>query len=394
MAKRRRQSKAKTRARQRSRSKSSPRIPGTLIVVDQKPFLKKALARCQRIRRDLAKRNEALAEFNESDLPAFQSWMAATFGAQLTQLREDHDAITRLEGWLYEVDFALDVVGVPENEVYEYVRKHREDPDYWDPRYDDDPEDIEEAIKEEEAAFEEMEDDERAMFEDFFKGLAEDVFGMDAEELEKDPGFPGWSPGAGKRTPDPGAARKRETSELKQLYRRLARRLHPDVSRTESEVSKKRWEQLQTAYAAGDLEKLRALEAVCDADETGLSVKLGLATLNSWARYHNRLLKPLQAAMRDAKKHPAWGFRAITKKKLERFKKEARADLDYDCEVVRSRRAQLENALDYYRAFAKKPPRKATRKRTQKKTKNKRTQPKSEGPHTNPRSKRQSEFPF
>lgn len=343
----------KSSAKRGSHRKRSAKVFGPLMVVDQKPFLKKALARCQRIRRDLAKRQKELSAFEEGDVPAYQAWIATEFGALLTQLREDHEAVAQLDAWLYLIDFSQEMMGVPQSEVYEYVRKHREDPDYWDPRYDPDPKEIEAEDEAAAAEFEEMDDEERAMFEDFMKGIAEDVFGIDADELEKEPGFPGWSEGSAHHKPAPSAVRKREASELKQLYRRLARRLHPDVNRAGGAVAERRWEQLQAAYEAENLDKLRALEAICDADETGLSIKLGLAHLNTWADYHHMLLKPLQSTMREAKKHPAWGFATLAKKERSRYKKATEAELEHDRNMLQSKRLYLENMLDSYRKKAK-----------------------------------------
>lgn len=377
MAKKTKRKRAKKQPEKASQRKRTTRIVGQLMVVDQKPFLKRALARCQRIRRDLAKRQKILAAFEEEDLPAYQTWIANTFGAMLTEIRDNHEAIAELELWLDQIDFSLELNGVPRNEVYEYVRKHRDDPDYWDPRYDPDPKDlykeeessdeVEEMEDDEREMFDEMGDEERAMFEEFVKGIAANVFGVDAEELENDPDFPGWSPGSIKHKEAASAARKHEISELKQLYRRLARRLHPDVSKADEAVTQRRWEQLQTAYDAEDLDKLRALEAICDADDTGLSIKLGLANLNTWADYHQELLKPLQSAMRDAKKHPAWGFNGFEKNELIRYKKEIEVDFERECNFLKSRRLYLEDFLDSYRRMGTQGPRKAQTKQTRKK---------------------------
>jgi len=383
--------------RRKTSQTRTPKNVGPLMVVDQKPFLKKALARCQRIRRDLAKRQKDLAAFEEVDQAAYETWLASTFGALLTQLRESRDALFELSDWLDHVEFSQVVIGVSHNEVYEYVRKHREDPDYWDPRYDSDPKEIEEETQSAADEFDDMDDDERNVFEDFIKNMAEGVFGIDAEDLEDDPDFPGWLPGGERQKPAPreaSAAEKREKSELKQLYRRLARRLHPDVRRSEGPEADRRWEQLQTAYNSKNIEELRALEAVCDADETGLSIKLGLAHLNTWADYHQLLLKPLQVAVREAKKHPAWGFTRLDEKQITRREKEVKEELKREIELIESRCHYLQTQLDSYRRMArKKAPRSAT-KRPKKKPKSPQNSQQAKGPNKKTRSPIQSEFPF
>lgn len=323
------------------------------MVVDQKPFLKKALARCQRVRRDLAKRQKVLATFEDDDLPAYQAWLATEFGALLTRIREEQETVADLDLWCYHIDFAVEMIGVPPNEVYEYVHKHREDPDYRDPRYDPDPGTMEgnpdrEAGADFEARFEDMAEDEREIIEEILKEMAEEL-GIDPKEMEKEPGFPGWSPGKNAARPLTPTKQNQAVNELKQLYRKLARRVHPDVSDMDHSIAQRRWEQLQEAYEAKDLDKLKALEAICDADESGLSIQLGLAHLSTWADYHHQLLKPLQSAMRAAKKHPAWGFSALGQRELSRHRNEVEEELRHEYNKLRLRRLNLGKQLDSYR---------------------------------------------
>ena len=95
---------------------------------------------------------------------------------------------------------------------------------------------------------------------------------------------------------------------LKTCYRTLAKRLHPDHSDWEESIREKRWHEIQDAYQNGDYEGLLRVEAICDMDETGLSVDLGLARLRDLAAYHQSHLLPLRNALSAAKQDIAFGF--------------------------------------------------------------------------------------
>lgn len=324
-----------------------------LLVVDQKPFLKKALARCQRIRRELAGKQQLLTRFEDSDQSAYRSWLAVEFGALLTDLRGHSDAIGIAEEWLGQIEMAREWMGVQPEHVYEYVRRHREDPEYWDPRYDPDP-NVRQDFAEDEEDDDEGEDEEcgyddmDAFFDEILNGMKGAFWDDDgdAEPAGAKRSAKGGDRRDGARSGDPA-------DEAKQLYRRLARRLHPDVCQSANAVTARRWEQLQSAREAGDLDKLRALEAICDADESGLSIQLGLAHLNIWADYHHTLLRPLQARVREVKKDPAWGFSALGESERARLNKELSRQLKHDIKLLHSRREFIEGIIDDYRQLGK-----------------------------------------
>ena len=52
------------------------------------------------------------------------------------------------------------------------------------------------------------------------------------------------------------------SSELRKVYRALAKQLHPDVNSQLTEEQKQLWHQVKEAYESGDLEKLKAMRIV------------------------------------------------------------------------------------------------------------------------------------
>ncbi len=68
-------------------------------------------------------------------------------------------------------------------------------------------------------------------------------------------------------TDDPAARTAHRRRELRDLYRKLAKRLHPDRCREPDELTRIYWEMTRTGYERGDLDLLRML---CNVVETGI----------------------------------------------------------------------------------------------------------------------------
>lgn len=61
-----------------------------------------------------------------------------------------------------------------------------------------------------------------------------------------------------------------ELKEVKSIFRKLAKRLHPDINKNQSKRTKTLWEQLQKAYENNDLATLRLIANIID--DTGYDV--------------------------------------------------------------------------------------------------------------------------
>jgi hypothetical protein len=159
---------------------------------------------------------------------------------------------------------------------------HDEEDEKWDSNkdWDDEPEN-----ESAEAIFEEIfgSDDKESEFEDEYS------FGINDKQHRK-------------------LISASEESRLKKCYRMLAKKLHPDHSTFDESLREKRWHEVQEAYRNNDLNALLRVEAICDLDETNLSVKMGLARLNDLANYHQSHLKPIRSALSHAKRDIAFGF--------------------------------------------------------------------------------------
>lgn len=301
-----------------------PAVGAALQVIDQRPFLKKALSTCRRLRKELHAKQALLADFEEHDRVAYQQWFSGTFGAHLSGIREQEATISAYGFIKHQLEYITYWHYEALPEVYEELMRRKKEgtlyeyePTDYNKRNagDGDDEDAEDDDEDDDEDWDEACDDDRFGDEadEDFKKFFDDMFGGRSGHRE--------SQGFGAKLPPEDAAR------LKACYRGLAKRLHPDHSELEESLRDKRWHEIQEAYHQGDLEALLRVEAVCDMDDTGLSLELGLAKLRDLAAYHQSHLQPIRMGLRKAKQDIAFGF--AKKGPTAQMERGARTELEY-----------------------------------------------------------------
>jgi hypothetical protein len=95
-------------------------------------------------------------------------------------------------------------------------------------------------------------------------------------------------------------------ARVKELYRILVRRLHPDTGRGSSDPHSRRlWDDLQSAYATQDVDRLEVLLALTDLHERGSAIRSTLFHLRKVAKEMSRTVRELKSRLRDARTSPA-----------------------------------------------------------------------------------------
>lgn len=327
-----------------SRNKLAPVADRRLIPVDDGPVRKRATTE---LNRAMAKLDSARAEwrrYEEEDRPSFSQWMAETFGVLLTDIRENARLISEREALIEAVELEM-MWGNHHNprKAYAAVMKRRESPDDDSAEADTarqseaphDDHDEREAPDDSEPFEERLDDvpeeEHRAMFDDFLKsvlginpkhiGRAEyaklftqfeaDVFGnsgqSDGDELRH-----GAKSLAG-----------RDEARIKEIYRTLARRLHPDLQEDGDAQVSAVWHEVQEAYGTRNLGRLETLLALTEIRSGASGGEASLSQLQGALEELNRGLKAVQRSIREAKHDPAWRFsqtenRAPLQKRLRR----------------------------------------------------------------------------
>jgi hypothetical protein len=328
-------------ARGARKGRNTPAV-WTIVVVDQEPLRRKTAEECQRQMRRLDKARADWSRFEREDKPAFERWMAVTFGPLMTEMREISDQIREKENLIDEVETELLVGDWPSYEAaYRAVRRRKEQPPPA-PRKSSAPEE-DGATNDDRRRDDESEDEEGSGFNEFeeeqlFDEFLRVIMGMNPDRMsdakyqkmfadfrrnvlghDRNDSGHARSDAPQANEPKPAAP----TSRLKELYRILVRRLHPDTRADSDAQVSAIWHEVQEAYSHGNVERLEMLLAFTDmqAESTGTHTTLAQmrAVLTELRRSLNALLRTLSSAKREM----AWNFaqnadRARLEEKLRR----------------------------------------------------------------------------
>jgi|GEM_PF-6470133 hypothetical protein len=124
--------------------------------------------------------------------------------------------------------------------------------------------------------------------------------------------------------------------DAKSLYRRLARRLHPDSIKATNKVTEawilQTWLKVQEAYKRDDVEALERLDLVTLIRMQELN-DLSLDEICASGAALNKEFQELRFSIRDLKKHPAWKF--STKRTFDTLKSKIREKLRKELEPIK-----------------------------------------------------------
>jgi hypothetical protein len=326
----------------RRSTRRPPRAPkgGWLVRVDQRPLRRKAASECSRALSQLEKARAEWRRFDREDQPAYERWLAGRFGAVLTELRELEQALREKERLIDEVEIEYAWIGARNfRAAYLSVMRRRNAPvpSRTVPPEDADcqaPRDFSEFTREEK----------HELFEDFLDG----VLGIDAEALSKreyQRMFREFEAAAreAQRPPEPPRPPVRpEDARIKEVYRLLVRRLHPDTRADRDAEVSALWHEVQEAYLAGQLERLEMLLALTDIREKSAGAHTSLFQMREVLTELRRAFATVQKNLRAARKEPAWRFarRADREALAARLERRFRRDL-----LTRQRRLRRCEAL-------------------------------------------------
>lgn len=280
-----------------------------LVRINQRPLRRKTATECSR---ELAKLEKARAEwrrFDREDRPAFERWMAGRFGAVLTEMRELEGALREKEALIDEVEIEYAWIGACSfRAAYLSVMRRRSAPAR---KRTVPPED---ADRQQERDFSEFSAEEkRAVFEEF----VEEYFDVDPEDLSKKEYrrmYREFEAGVRKSRrksappPQPEKAARPEDARVKEVYRVLVRRLHPDTRADGDPEVSALWHEVQEAYLAGKLERLEMLLALTDIRSKSAGEQTTLNQMREVLAELRRAFEALQKCLREARKEPAWNF--------------------------------------------------------------------------------------
>jgi hypothetical protein len=295
-----------------------------IVLLDQEPLKKKAAAECAKEMARLERLRAEWARFEKEDQPLFSRWMAHTFGSSLTKLREGQQAADEKMQIIEEVEFVVLLGGARNHrEAYKMVLERRAAPPEgagngdaggWDE--EPDPFDGFTAAggdgEDEELLFNEFLEIHMGLFaEDLSKSEYKRLFAkFKREVLGQVPPPPKKKEGKRAAAAKAAAAESPGVSRLKDIYRQLVRRLHPDARTDAKDGVGAIWHEVQEAYAKGDLDRLERLFALSEVTGggAGAAPSTSLSQMGAALQELRRSIQAMLRSLSGAKKDIAWKF--------------------------------------------------------------------------------------
>lgn len=333
-----------------------------IVVIDQAPLRNKAASECKRAISNLEKARAEWNRFEKEDCPAFDRWMAATFGALLTERRENEAKIREKAMLISEIDFEMLVSGVRNPRVaYAAVMERKNNPKASNGASSKRSEDAEHSSSKEgndpffgdpfhefdsDGDVDEIDDFElEMMFQDFVRvvmgtdpsKMAEDRYQEMLEQFKEnfrqEQQAHRSSSGAEQASRFASAERHgpaEASARIKEIYRILVRRLHPDLRADGDKEVSALWHEVQEAYERGNLERMEMLLALTDVQANTIGDQTTLSQMNAVIAELTRAYNALRKSLRQAKKHGAWNFvRSKSRDKLfKKIEREIKADIE------------------------------------------------------------------
>jgi hypothetical protein len=133
-------------------------------------------------------------------------------------------------------------------------------------------------------------------------------------------------------------------SQVKAIYRRLAKRLHPDQNGGWDEHEKRLWEEASFAYEALNLEDLQRIELLLCLHRREEIPATRRGELQKWMKRITEAIAALERELRELRQHPAWGF--AKRRRTKAFREKIRMEIAQGLSQGRLQIAMLEREIE------------------------------------------------
>jgi len=302
-----------------------------IVLVDGTRIRRKIKKGYEKARLDLENSRQQLDQFHLTDLPQFTRWLNSHFGAMLTELRELSQQLAADEQLIFEVENEVMFGAGSFARAYRRVMDYRENPQPPPPP----PTGSDEWDREEAGSSGRPESEDSDREEDSFEAFLNEL-------------FDDMGPGEGTRNarvpragqPEARGELEHKAARLKDLYRAVVRRLHPDRQPEMTAQKIEWWHQAQAANQAGDVEQLEVILTLCEIEDNGTTAHTSASLLQRITAQLKSSLREIKRQLAGRRKDPAWNFSQRTNR--DALEAEMRHALKDDLERMRyqSRRNQ------------------------------------------------------
>jgi hypothetical protein len=270
-----------------------------LVLVDGTGIRKKIKKDYEKALRDLENLRRQLDQFHQTDQPQFTRWLNTNFGALLTELRELNQKMVAGEELIFQVETEAMFGGCSDARAYQRVMELRENPEppRPGPAGSGEPGGEREPFgSRPESGTDEVEEDPMEEFmNEFFR-----QFGLGGRPQDRH--------GPRNGPPTESAAPADASNRLKELYRAVVRRLHPDSQREMTAQKTEWWHQAQLAYEAGDVEQLEVILTLCEIGDSGTTAHTSASLLQRITAQLKTSLREIKRQIAGQRRDPAWNF--------------------------------------------------------------------------------------
>lgn len=312
-----------TARRDRKRKAMVARFAWELVPIDQGPMRRTAGVECSAAMGRLDELRRAWNRFEREDKPSFVRWRAREFGPLLSELRDIDQRVRNHELLVHEVEMEMRRGIYDPQTAYQRVMFRRENPGTV-------PDELPQMRSERQAGEEPKlsEFEQEALFQDWvrkFIGTNPDKLDDKAYsttfEAFKSHMFRNRPPEPPLQNFPPLQPRTRPIEEepvessidprVKELYRLLVRRLHPDLRADGSATVSGLWHEVQEAYAATDIAHLEILLALSDIESERFSDQTSVSQMRAVLAELERAIFALEDSLRQARDEDAWNFARV-----------------------------------------------------------------------------------
>jgi hypothetical protein len=275
----------------------------------------------QKALRALAAAREELDHFKNIDVPGFARWLHGNFGQLLTQLRELTTRLAERETFLMRLNFEMLLGTESPGQIFRRVKRQWNEPQEAPP--------------------------------------PEEEFTAEEDPFQK-------PPGGGRRRFEQGRRRiqvqehKPLSRRLKEIYRALVRRLHPDTMKKPSKQKLEWWHQAQEAYERGDADQLEMIWTLCEVEEEGIQYNATMSVLQRVIAQLKNSVRQIKKELSACRRDPAWKF--TQRPDLKEMASSMKRQLTQDAQMLRDQLQNVEADIAAWEAASKQRPR--TRRRS------------------------------
>ncbi len=316
----------------------------SLCVVDNTPIRQAALRAYWAVKRELEEIEQRLLNFREKEVPAFRMWMHRELGPTLSRLRELEELHAEESALHAEILRERDRKGGSYHAAWLRVKARR---DAGIPEPDDfihrawRNEQARRASAGAETAVDRAARTDQAPQVGEWENLSDSEFEKMAEAFQavalamaRAEGDESYIASA-RDVVDRERRRREGKGRLKDLYRKLARMLHPDSNAALSENQRRLWQEVQEAYRQGNATQLELLLHRVDADGEILPATASVALIREVTDQTRAALSEMRLQLLLSQDDPAWGFLAKKGRSLTALKKKMQKSLESIAEGMR-----------------------------------------------------------